>query len=652
EDDTPPMWRSHPPDTDREDNAKETFVPAPIDHRSPWLLFADPSELKERLSYKFYRRYLGIPKNSELSDAKKVQEYIDNEHADTTYDPKYKGAYDDRKLEPGDLSELNSLIQESPWTEERMEKVYDKLYDGCREHAEEYSDLRKDLAGLNENVVGKPSPKMKKQIKEVEKKIDENWEWFKSFDRRVYLLYVQMAALVKPAWRQELVERYQFQIEVQKFYEEARDQYDKADAYLTVLFKVDPNELPPDFPGQVIQVLRDAWKGLKKIIHGAREINLPAMKNFEEGENLAEFILPGKMVPEPPLSYVKGVWIDKLFKQLHGVRMRCFRLHTKSLGGILAMQEKIAAAWIAAKTNVDAGVVNLVSDLDAVQVVDENDLIEVEMMPTDIHNADHVEGEHVPKGFMFERLKLDDEPAAEEPITVAEVVEDVIEAAEVVEEVPASPFVLPGTPPAPAAAEPALAVAAFRAAPQPASPPSQANPFEFDLAQGSRPATPPSAGESTELFDLELSDSQAKAAKKADPTDVVFSLDADEIAARSNPAPKPASSTVAASPPRPAPPPAPPVPAAEVFSLDPEPAPASTEPPGVVDLGGDSALASPPRSSASAAAPARPAFGSGSGVASSLSKESPNGKPTRVKIKRPAVRITFVKPGEKSPLAR
>ena len=31
------------------------------------------------------------------------------------------------------------------------------------------------------------------------------------------------------------------------------------------------------------------------------------MKNFEEGERLADFILEGKMVPEPPLSDVKGV---------------------------------------------------------------------------------------------------------------------------------------------------------------------------------------------------------------------------------------------------------------------------------------------------------------------------------------------------------
>src|SRR5262245_8393207 len=129
EDDTPPMWRTHPSDADREENAKETFVAAPLDHRSPWVLFNDVADLKERLTYKFYRMVFRIPKNSDLADAVRVQEYIDNEHADTTYDPKYHGAYDDRPLEPGDLDELDTTIRTSPWNEDRMEKVYEKLFD-------------------------------------------------------------------------------------------------------------------------------------------------------------------------------------------------------------------------------------------------------------------------------------------------------------------------------------------------------------------------------------------------------------------------------------------------------------------------------------------------------------------------------------------
>jgi Zn-dependent protease with chaperone function len=655
EDDTPPMWRTHPSDADREENAKENFVAAPMDHRSPWILFSDVAELKERMSYKFYRMYFRIPKNADLTEAKKVQEYIDNEHAETTYDPKYHGAYDDRPLEPGDLAELNALIADSPWSEERIEKVYDKLFDGCKEHAEAHADLHKELHSLRGNVIGEPKGKMKRMIEDVEKKLDENWEWFKSFDRRVYLLHVQLAALVSPELKQELVERYRFQMEVQRFYQEARHNFNKADAYIAAYGAAMRGEIqvPNDFGGEVISVLRAAWKVLKTIVQDAREINLPAMKNFEEGERLADFILEGKMVPEPPLSELKGTWVHKLMTQLQGVKNRCFRLHFKSVGGILAMQEQVVAAWVARKTNVAEGVVNLVADVESAEVVDEDDLVEVEMVPTDVRLADNVEGVHIPKGFLFERLKLDDDPiegeviAAEvvgEEVLAAEVVAEEVMVAEVVEDVPVAVFPTEIVAEAvPVAAQPAPAMAAFTGTPTHAAPAAPAKPFAYDPPAAPVAKAAPPAGDG---FNLDLDASAPPAAK---PADDFFSLDADEIAAKSRPpAPKPAPV------PPPAPKPAPPVTADDVFSLDADVVPAAKAVvPAAPAMPAVPVAVAKPASGATTVAAARPAFGSGSGLAPALGKESSNGTAAaNGNGKRPAVRITFVKPGEKSPFAK
>ncbi|MBY0459517.1 MAG: hypothetical protein K2V38_19520, partial [Gemmataceae bacterium] len=268
------------------------------------------------------------------------------------------GAYDDRPLEPGDLNELNTLIKDKPWDDDRMEKVLEKLYDGCEKHTEQRAELYKEMESLQSSVVGRPSPKLKRQIEDVEKQQDENWEWFKSFDRRVYLLHVQMAEQVDKEAKQELVERYRFQLEVQRLYQASRAAFEKADRYLSVHAKLAQEQrLSSEFVGEVLRVLRESWKTLKGIIKDAREINLPAMKNFEEGERLADFILEGKMVPEPPLSYAKGVWINKLMQQLQGVRLKCFRLHFKSVGGVLRLQEEIAAKWKAAREPIAAQVV-------------------------------------------------------------------------------------------------------------------------------------------------------------------------------------------------------------------------------------------------------------------------------------------------------
>ena len=281
-DDVPEMRRTHPPAHELEDNAKKEFIPAVVDHRSPWILFENGADLRERMTYKFYRMVFKIPKNTELADALTVQKFIDNEHADTTYDPKYKGCYDDRPLEPGELSELNGIVRDKPWDDERMEKVLDKLYDGCEKHAETHSELYKELQALRAGIVGRPSPKMKRKMEDLEKQQDENWEWFKSFDRRVYLLHVQMAKQVDKEQKDELVERYRFQLEVQRLYQESRQAFNKADAYLDALSAANRGQFTPgpDFITEVLAVLRESWKALRNIMKDARDIALPAMKNF------------------------------------------------------------------------------------------------------------------------------------------------------------------------------------------------------------------------------------------------------------------------------------------------------------------------------------------------------------------------------------
>ena len=46
----PRMWQSHPPNHEREANAKKTYVPAPLDERSAWLLFDDAPALRVRVT--------------------------------------------------------------------------------------------------------------------------------------------------------------------------------------------------------------------------------------------------------------------------------------------------------------------------------------------------------------------------------------------------------------------------------------------------------------------------------------------------------------------------------------------------------------------------------------------------------------------------
>lgn len=734
EDEIPPMWRTHPSNSDREKNAKEEFVAAAVDHRSPWILFDDSAELKERMTYKFYRMVFRIPKNADLCEAIKVQKFIDNEHADTTYDPKYKGAYDDRPLAMEDLNELNDITRDSPWDDDRMEKVLTKLYDGCEEHAEAHSELYKEMQSLRSGIVGRPSSKMKKKMDEIEKKQDENWEWFKSFDRRVYLLHVQMAAQVDKDTKSELVERYRFQLEVQRLYQESRAAFNKADAYLSAYAAAARGEIqvPPDFPGEVIQVLRESWKALKNIIKSAREINLPAMKNFEEGDNLADFILEGKMVPEPPLSYVKGVWIDKLMTQLSGVRQKCFRLHFKSVGGILRLQEEIATKWKTLREPVAAEVVE--SEPIAAEVVSEPipaEVVEPDPIPAEVVESKPNPAEVAPpepkslnaiksainsmggvdavlaRATSKREGKSPETPAKtpeaktpqpEEPIAAEIIPAEIIPAEVVAEELPPEPP-LPPPPVGPIAPEPSKTMAAF--VPTPivvpnlpewiSPPPSSASSPPPPKQEQPAPAPPPVAAEkslgeeqltkvesvtvaetvpapsaTTEEVTPKIVDvvdvvevepapvvtkepksiTESKSHKAVTPEEI-FSLDVADVVEEAPSAPMSKFEAPAKATPQPA----------EIgFSLDADdhkPAPAAVEktepkPPSTV------VPAAAPRTPSEPASPSTPGLSSVTEVPAARSfgsGTSPSGiKPAQGH--RPAIRITMVRPGETSPLAK
>lgn len=422
-DNTPVMYRMHPPNHAREENAKERFVPAAIDHRSPWILFAETADLKERLTYKFYRMAFKVKKTVELAEPEEVQQFIDDEHAETTYDLKYNGIYDGRPIEPGDLGELNQIIRDSPWDEERIDKVFAKLHDDAKGRNEDYQDVRKEKATL-ENTPGRLSPRMRKKLKKLERELDKLWEWFKSLDRRVYLCHVQMASVVNKEWRDELVERYRFGLEIQKFYIQSQEQSDKAVFYTNMMMEVE--HAHPDTIADFMQVLRKAWKTLKNIVQDARDINMPAMKNFEEGERLADFILDKKMVPEPPMHIedVRVAWVQKLVDQLRDVRRRCGRLHWKSVGGILALQEKIAAAWEQRRLPIEAAL-----------IVEPHSLIPGEVLhaePLDAASAEVLEAAPL----------LDEEILEAEPIEAEPVEEPLVEPPPPAEPDPV--FLLPG----------------------------------------------------------------------------------------------------------------------------------------------------------------------------------------------------------------
>ena len=84
----PRMWASHPPNSDREQNAKRHYVAAAVDERSAWDLFSDSQKLKEQMSAHVFRstEVEPVPMQTTL-------ERLESEYGRAYLDRAYRGTY-------------------------------------------------------------------------------------------------------------------------------------------------------------------------------------------------------------------------------------------------------------------------------------------------------------------------------------------------------------------------------------------------------------------------------------------------------------------------------------------------------------------------------------------------------------------------------
>jgi hypothetical protein len=345
-----------------------------------------------------------------------------------------------------------------------------------------------------------------------------------------------------------------------------------------------------------------------------------------------------------------------LVDQLDSVSSKCFRLHFKSVGGILALQEKIAAAWKEARAPVPAEIVEpealLAAEAIPAEVVVEGFVDEVPVQEV-VLAAEVVPAEIAVESFV-EALPIDD--VAEPPPLISASPAGVPMAA-FLSASPAPVAAGPSfTPVAPVDAPPVVAPPVVAAVdeppplpempavePEPVKPAVEVPEFAFDSPTVVS-KSPPAPADVPVFFNLD----ESKSAPSA-PDDAIFSLDAEEIAAARAPKPPPAAGAV---------------PAEEVFSLD---AAAAAPEMGVISLDADAdiidveplddepvvaeVLEEPSLGSGSVPAPAaRPTPGTGSSASMPALKEATGAGKNGVR-KRPPVKITLVGPGQKSPFA-
>lgn len=361
DDDVAAMWATHPSNFDREENAKDYYIRTEFDERSPWLLFDDVEELRERVTYKFYRFYFKIAKDTVLADPEEVQTFIAEERAETTYDQKYQGLYDCRNLMLGDCYDLAAEGKNLPWSNTELTQAHATLYNVEVKHRSQLHYARlKEFNLLRAVVNGWHKPKhdelefrgevydlseAKRLLKKVDKELQKDFDWLKELDKKVFMTYFQMALHVGQEPAEDLFKRYRFHMRLQKVWHELKSQEDPLESAYNFLVNLQSDKVESHHFQAALKIFRDTHRALKECLRDSEDMLIPSMKNLPAGRPLREFLLEKDLV-EGLSKYEQSLnhkWIQKLRGQFHEVRKKADRIHYKSLGGILALQEKIGA---------------------------------------------------------------------------------------------------------------------------------------------------------------------------------------------------------------------------------------------------------------------------------------------------------------------
>ncbi len=365
----PRMWATHPCNHDREVNAKRRYVRSPIDERSPWLLFQNAAAVRGEMTRRVYQA--NRPgQEIQLQDPEVVQAFIDEEHAETTYHPRYHGLYDQRYLTPGDLPDLVRSAPAEFGGAAALAEAHAALYgdelktrmEAHQARNEEYGLLARIAQGAVE-LTGKdfafrgarhPAADARRLLEQVKKELDADYEWMGTLDRRAFLVHHEMARQLGNAVREELEERYRFHLALQEIH--SRLSYHRRAVHQTLDQLSGRRQVPQEEFQAALAVMREAHGALYEQLEAAGQLRMPALKNVTPGEPLGPALMSQPLVHalSGGQNSLDGQWIGRLLGQMGEVLDRTQRLHFKSLGGILALQEKIAERWAALQAAPDA----------------------------------------------------------------------------------------------------------------------------------------------------------------------------------------------------------------------------------------------------------------------------------------------------------
>jgi Zn-dependent protease with chaperone function len=366
------MWSTHPPNRERELNAKRLYLSLPEDGRHAWSLLTKKKATRNKLTRLAYRHAGRDMAGKKLQPARDVHRQVLEERQEMDQAEHYHGLYDDRFVHAGNVGTTAKKIDKrhsegsldvdalrrkaARYTGRRLEKLLERRSAVAKRGAV----LAALSAGqIDESAAEKALDGERLRNSSVEADLAEATREQESIDARLEKIdravfrYFYAKSVDHPAERRELMARYHFLLSIQERIARLNDIERSTQPVLEAVAA--GAELSPDDARYAIAVFHDGHSALAETLSVCDDMALPALFHLEDVESVRAFVLDEPAVEAPPSESITGEWIGAYWRQLSQTLGRLRKLHFKNLGALLRLQEQLDPSVFGRAGGLDGG---------------------------------------------------------------------------------------------------------------------------------------------------------------------------------------------------------------------------------------------------------------------------------------------------------
>lgn len=212
----PRMWSTHPPNRDREANAKRIYVPATLDSRPAFDLFREPKKLRRRMTAHMLSN---VEKKLERMSKEEALQAMDERFSSTLFDARHRGIYLGRAigLATKTPAEMVGPNVDEAALRQRLSELYPEVLAGTIRDWRAQNDERVALEALRDGILHAPGGiiqhrgqvvprrELAQLIDDVKAEADATRDRVESHDRACRAAHLAAARILGQGWDSYLV---------------------------------------------------------------------------------------------------------------------------------------------------------------------------------------------------------------------------------------------------------------------------------------------------------------------------------------------------------------------------------------------------------------------------------------------------------------